>query len=164
MNSKKSPHESSLQVISRIETETFPVFHDLSISDLFYVERCLDEKIQSLAIDQATVNQPKLAKEVNQFKEKIKITEAVMESCRLFEKNLLVIHYFIHYQEYKHRIEINEQKLDDLEGQRKKLEIFNSVKQVMSKMVNIRLMMALILLTRRVVLGIYWEHQIFYRN
>lgn len=91
MSSRKSPHESSLLAISNIETETHPVFEHLSIGDLFYVDRCLDEKIQSLAIDHTLIDQERLALEVEQFKEKSKMTVEAIEMCRSFQEKLTVV-------------------------------------------------------------------------
>jgi pyridoxal/pyridoxine/pyridoxamine kinase len=152
MNSKKSPHESSLQVISRIETETYPVFSDLSVSDIFYVERCLDEKIQSLAIDPTFVDLEQLATEIEQFKDQKIATEAAIATCKLFEQELL---------EQSRRIEENEQNLKDLKKKQKELEILNSVKEVMIMMPNNRFKMDLVSLMRKAVPEISWVRQRF---
>jgi vacuolar-type H+-ATPase subunit I/STV1 len=152
MNSKKSPHESSLQVISRIETETNPVFSDLSLSDIFYVERCLDEKIQSLAIDPSSVDLEQLAKEVKQFKDQKIAAETAIANCKQFELELL---------EHTRRIDENEQKLKDLKKKQKELEILNAVKEVIIMIANFRFMMDLVSLMREAVPGISWVHQRF---
>jgi Trk K+ transport system NAD-binding subunit len=122
MNSKKSPHESSLQVISRIESENVSVFSELSISDIFYVERCLDEKIKSLAIDPNSVDLVKLASEIEHFKLQKKETEATIVKCKQLQDDLC---------KYSQIIEENGVKLQDMQRQKKEQQLLKALKEVM---------------------------------
>ena len=124
MNSKKSPHEASLEIISRIESDSFPVFDDLSISHLSYVERCLDQKIHALAIRDDLVNGQELRREIDDFKDNQKIITMTIKDCQLQQEKL---------NEYQEQISSAQQKLANLKTQRKKLDILRSFKKVLSK-------------------------------